>query len=384
MKSDPAFPNSRTAPARSTAPAVRLGVCWIALCGVVAAGCSEDDGWVETRHARIKGEYGVCAGLEAYVDERIELTAEWLELEPGPRVDIYFGQSYVDEQQENYDYRIGGLARTEGGDVSVYARFDTLGHELVHAVRFSNGLVLPALIDEGVALLYGGGEFDPSGGGVSYAIPEGATLPDDAHSATVGVAATFTGWLHETLSREEFIGLINDPELDRGHGAASNWQRIEAATGMSKDVLEERWASEAQFYYSEVPRCRPERTHRLEVGELLHIEDRVSCDDSPTTFGPYLRSDGVVTTAQRWHCFPLDETITVRVTASGPPGTEILFSSAPGSCLRASPLTEATALKRIELGTTAEFTFGDCSWRTTIRSEADTVGDVSITLEAIE
>ena len=117
---------------------------------------------------------------------------------------------------------------------------------------------------------------------------------------------------------------------------------------------------------------------------VASFEDTVSCTDSPTTFGPYALLDDAVTTEQRLHCFPFDAPTSVRITASGPPGSELVFYRADSTCLTSTPLTEETAVKRIELGTTAEFVFGDCTWVGRVRSEPETVGDVSITLVAVE
>jgi|GEM_PF-2374700 len=358
---------------------------WFLLCwGSLAGGCSEEDTWVETRYARITGTYGVCAGLAAYVDERIELTAEWVQVEPQDRIDIFFGEPYVAQHQEDYEQHIGGVTYRGAGRTRVFTTAGSLGHELVHAVRYSEDLVLPTLIDEGVAQLYDGGEFNFNGGGISYAIPDGATLPRDPHTAYVGESATFVGWLHEELPRDDFLELINDPSLHRAHGAASNWTVIEEATGMSKEVLETRWSSEARHHYSEVPRCRPERTHQLRSGDALRIQDHISCAESSTTFGPYVATDDVVYTAQRWHCFPLDEPTSVRVSASGPDGTQLILSSVPGSCISTLPLTEASEAKWVAFGTTDDFLLGDCSWVALIRSAPDVIGNVELIIEVLD
>ena len=354
------------------------------LFGAVLGGCAEeDDGWVETRHARIKGEFGVCAGLGVYVDERIELTAEWMELDPGPRIDLYFGPTYVEDRDVSFDFRIGGITSRIDGEVAVYSTGQALGHELVHAVRYSNDLVLPTLIDEGVARLYDGGEFRGAGG-ISYAIPDGATLPDDPRDAEIGVAATFIGWLHETMPRDAFLSLINDPGLSRENEPAVNWARIEQATGMSKAVLEQRWSADARDYYSEVSGCQPERQHTLAAGDVLRIDDEIACDDSPTTFGPFLHINQNVYMSQRWHCVSLDESRSVRVTVDGPTGSEFSMDVIEGSCRTTSPHDESADAKHIPVGTSAEFVLGDCEWATLVRSDPETVGSFTITFEALD
>jgi len=100
-----------------------------------------------------------------------------------------------------------------------------------------------------------------------------------------------------------------------------------------------------------------------------------------TTFGPYLERDGVVYTSQRWHCLSLTRPVSVRVTASGPPGTELGLSFVPGSCLTTDSFDEAADSQLVTFDETAEFTVGDCLWRTFIRSKPDTVGEISITIE---
>lgn len=353
----------------------RRGVVSLALLGWAACSDAERPRYV-TEHLTVElydGEV-LCAGSLATMDDQIERVAAFLGVSVPENVPVYYGATAV---QENCGAHYGGCARARG----VFSTSASIFHELVHAVRHSQGgggAVGTWLFEEGVAEVMSGFRWHPHhafaqssaterGPAVLAAFPRGQDkfIPED-----YSMAGHFVSWLRTTHGDAAIVAFLNDERyLD---GEAYEEAFVEHF-GLSIEEADEAWRAFASTDYSWSEVCDPAYALTWD-GPTLEFSDSADCE-APHTTGP---SGYLDKATLRSHCFSLAQAQTVRVEFISNGGWLRLV---PVDCVDDGALApEFYASKPMKGGETQELGFAACTWEVEVDGIAGLPQDFTLRL----
>lgn len=333
---------------------------WTACTAMIAlVGCSdaEERPRYVTEHLVVElydGEV-LCAGTLASMDAQVERVAAFLGIGPPEAIPVHYGASAV---TENCGSLFGGCARASG----VYATDVSIFHELVHAVRQSQGeggSVGSWLFEEGLAEVLSGfrwhREFAPAevnaterGPAVLADLPrgEGKFIQED-----YAVASHFMSWLRTTYGDEALVPFLNDP---RYLGREAYHEAFVEHFGLTIAEADAMWRGATPMDYVWAEACDPAAMLAWE-GSVLEFADTVDCED-PSTVGP----DPYGYFTLRSHCFALQRAATVRVEFITDGGRLRL---SPVDCVDTDELPPAYyEAKSLRGGDVRELPFAACAW----------------------
>ncbi|PCC71510.1 hypothetical protein SAMN02745121_01055 [Nannocystis exedens] len=333
---------------------------WIghwAVLGCVACGDAERPRYV-TEHLDVElydGEV-LCDGSLEIMDAQVERVSAFLGIDPPPQISVFYGHSAV---KDGCGGTWGGCARASG----VYATSASIFHELVHAVRHSQGKpgsVGSWLFEEGLAEVLSGFRWHlqselalPStlerGPAMLAALPrgEGKFVPEDYPTA-----GHFMSWLRTTYGDAALVAFLNDP---RYLGGDAYEEAFAAHFGLSIAEADSAWRSAAATEYLWSEPCDPARALPW-TGSTLEFSDTVDCE-APHTTGPAGEIDAVTL---RSHCFTLAQPKMVRAEFEAGGGRLRLM---PVDCVDTGELApEYYDYKRLKGGETQELPLAACTW----------------------
>lgn len=313
-----------------------------------AAGCGEAaPGGFVTEHLIIEPTDSevVCRGTLDDLEAQVVRVAGLLDVEVREPIEVYYGASAVEERCRDIP-GIGGCTDGLYDETFVASGFISLYHELVHAVRFSNGIRGPSFFEEGIAVVLSGFRPYPYSlmamadrvpseqGPATLARGAGRIDPDD-----YGVAAHFMAWLIATRGQAEVTAFLNDPRLADAVDVV-----FTDHFAVSLDDAEQDWraTSEPTYTFGEV--CDPARALAWS-GDGLTYGGRLACEAARVS-GPEL---GFIAT--RGACVPLERPEMVRVELVASSGEVTLRHQ--DDCLAVGPLpAEYYQDKRLDAGET--------------------------------
>ncbi|WAS94494.1 hypothetical protein [Nannocystis punicea] len=350
---------------------------WIgrwAILGCVACGDAERPRYV-TEHLEVElydGEV-LCAGTLAIMDMQMERVAAFLGIDPPSQIPVFYGPSAV---TEGCGGSWGGCARASG----VFATSGSIFHELVHAVRQSQGdggAVGTWLFEEGIAEMLSGYRWDPysawlhpseieRGPEVLADFPrgEGKFIPGD-----YATAAHFVSWLRMVYGDGTLVAFLNDPRYLDGEAYDDAFV---SHFGLSMEDADSAWRASAPEEYAWSESCDPSYALAW-AGSVLEFTDTVDCE-APHTTGP---RDGTYVTL-RSHCFTLAQPGTVRVEFLANGGSLRLV---PVDCVDTGEFApESYDYKSLGGGDELELPFAACTWEVQVDSVASLTLDFTLRL----
>lgn len=351
---------------------------WIAAwaaAGCVACSDAERPRYV-TEHLDVElydGEV-LCAGTLVIMDEQVRRVADFLGIDPPARFPVFYGYSAV---ESGCGGTFGGCARASG----IYATSNSIFHELVHAVRHSQGepgSVGTWLFEEGLAETLSGFRWHQQfelaqsgtlerGPAVLAALPrgEGKFVPEDYPTA-----GHFMSWLRTTHGDATLVAFLNDP---RYLGGQAYEEAFEAHFGLSIAEADITWRGAAATEYLWSEPCDPGHTLTW-TGASLEFSETVDCE-APHTTGPAGLID---TVTLRSRCFTLSQPERVRVEFAANGGRLRLT---PVHCVDSGELApEYYDSKRLKGGEAQELSLANCTWEVQVDSVAGLTLDFTLRL----
>ncbi|MDC0669836.1 hypothetical protein [Nannocystis radixulma] len=315
----------------------------------------------------------ICAGTLAAMDEQVKRVTSFLQVDVPERISVHYGPSVV---EENCAGR-GGCARASG----VYATSGSIFHELVHAVRQSQGnggSVGTWLFEEGFAEVMAGYRWQVQhvlaqastterGPAVLAAFPrgQGKFLPGD-----YALAAHFVSWLRTNYGDTVLEAYLNDARYLGGEAYA---EAFVAHFAMTIDEADAAWrmATSTKYVWSDV--CDP--AYDLSwVGGTLEFSDSADCE-APHTTGP---SGYLGAATLRSHCFSLGQAKTLRVEFISNGGWLRLI---PVDCVDDGALEpEYYEYKSLKGGEADDLPFAACAWEVQVDGIAGLPQDFTLRL----
>lgn len=257
----------------------------------------------------------ICRGTLELLDAEAERLAALMGLPlPSPLLLEYGIEAVHEVCDVNESIDEGGCVRGTGCDVRVATSFSPQVHELVHAVRFRNGVAGPSVLEEGLAVYLGDGRpFHAATIGVSH-LPRQSIFDlmelssDELGQDRYAYGAHFMAYLVDEYGLDPVMRALTAPTYPGDLAAL-----FETHLGSSLSAVDERWQSEAwnEAYFTSPP-C--ENTVRLDQPFDLH--ERLDCDE-PQTQGHFGRS--LVSTASGT-CLVLESPTPVTLSVEGGPG----------------------------------------------------------------
>ena len=349
-------------------------ICRIVLGLACVASCSDDApaGFV-TEHLIVEPTDSdvVCRGTLDNLEAQLVRVAAALDVEVLAPIEVYYGPSAVVEHCTSIPgVHVGGCTKGFGAEIVVASEFSSLYHEIVHAVRRSNGMRGPSFFEEGIAEVLGAfrplafrvtanAEQIPTARGPAALVrsPDTYIGPDE-----YGIAAHFMAWLIATQGQETVAAFLKDTRLA---DAADEAFADHFAVSLDDAELDWRATSDSQYTLGDV--CDPARGLAWS-GDALEYSAQLACD-APHVIGP--APDHITI---RSACFPIEQAGLVNVRLVAASGELTLRHQ--GDCVPVGPLSaEHYQDKRMAAGDTIDAPFAPCTWEvivtTTLASPTD-------------
>lgn len=351
----------------------------ILLAIVCAGGCGDDPPRdYLTDHLIVEPEDSkvLCDGSLDDWETQVLRVAAALKLDVPYPITVYFGQSAVDEHcTPRPDFNLGGCTGSAGDETYIAALHPSVYHELVHAVRRTNGIRGPSFFEEGIAVVLGG--FRP------YPItvmPDPASLPPDQGphalatsavsqipSESYGVAGHFTAWLIATYGQDTVAAFLNDPAL-----ADTTEDVFTAHFGLPLADAEQAWRANSEPEYTFGQVCDPDRALAWD-GDTIEYSAQLACD-APHVLGPDLN-----TITLRSTCFSLEQPVTLHVELLASAGGASFRQN--GDCLALAGVPkEHFQGKTLLAGETMDLPFAPCAWEVSLSTELTAETDFTLRL----
>jgi hypothetical protein len=350
---------------------------WLAL----LAACGDDLPEVATEHLDIilHDTDRACQGSVDDFEDHTQRVASVLGVDLQTRILLRLGPSAVDEFCGR-DPLVGYLSGCTAGhydETIANADFNSVFHELVHAVRFSSGVKGTRFFEEGIAMVLSGGTGHSNG---VLRPPESArslvllaTLPwSEFTYDDYIVAGHFVGWLYTTRLDDLLLFLADERYTEATGVEAAFHERF----GVSLAEAEDLWRTTSEDGYGWGEHCDPERTLEWD-GQSLALTGRIDCDDRDT-IGPAFAEQ----LNARPSCFTTDEPGTFRVDFDAPSG-QLVFQSL--DCIPTGGLTpEHTQRKTLSAGESIEVPFGRCDWSVVVTIDGYAQADYGVRMTRIQ
>jgi hypothetical protein len=254
---------------------------------LLALGCSDDHlPLLETERLRFHGDLdGTCEALGRMFERELSRVEASLGREVLEPIDIHVGDTAI-ERWCSASVPPGqplpsGCAPS---GTLLATSLPSLSHELVHAVRRQHDIYGAALIEEGLATMYGNAR--PS---VSYSIafdtsnPEFAFIPRLEHdhleetNSDRLIAAHFLDWLGEAYGREPLLAFLWSDGVREG-APATVQAAFADAIGETMLAAQDRWSEDSEHEAVFADLCRGIDTAPLPPAGLL-VEGPACCTD---------------------------------------------------------------------------------------------------------
>ncbi|MDC0718134.1 hypothetical protein [Nannocystis bainbridge] len=305
------------------------------------------------------------------MEGQIQRVAGFLGVE-APLACVHYGPSAVEGNCGTWN----ACTRASG----VFATSGSIFHELVHAVRQSQGgggAVGTWLFEEGLAELLSGYRWHPFSARLEPSESERgpallADFPRGEDKFVPGdyaIAGHFASWLRANYGDASLVAFFNDP---RYLGGEAYGEAFLSHFGLSIEDADSAWRASGLKEYSWSETCDPAYMLTWE-GSALEFTDRVDCN-AASTFGP--RDYGFVTL--RSYCFTVAQAGTLRVEFIAGGGRVDLF---PVDCVDTGELPpESYDYKSLGYGDILELAFAACTWEVAVDGVAGLTRDFTLRL----
>jgi hypothetical protein len=314
----------------------------------------------------------ICRGTLDLLEAQVVRVAGILRVElPPGRIRVDFGESAIEEYCGT-DY--GGCATGLYDDTRVVADDSSAYHELVHGVRWANGLRGTRFFEEGLANVLSG--FHPFGivyYGDAQEFPRSPAMLataawDEVTHDDYGLAGHFMSWMFTTFGEDVVAEFFND-------AASMSAETVDAAFaehfGLSLAEAEAVWRATSEDEYVWGARCDPSAALAWS-GSVLEFNTRLACDE-PRTLGPGYG----VTLSNVSNCFYLDQSGPLRVEMIADAGKTTIQNQ---GCHSAGLTADYFQPKVIAAGESLEFPFAGCTWEILLATDLKTPTDVFVRL----
>ncbi len=345
-----------------------------ALCAGFAVGaCGEAPNgppMIFTEHTEITlfGYEQICRGRLDNIDAQIERVAELLDLAvPDPLI-VAFGESEVEAVCG--DTFLGCVL---GADEATRVMSDSfaLNHELVHGVRWYNGVRGLRFFEEGIAVLLS----IPAGGGYGGSTSTGSPAQlargdyDDFGSTEYAIAGSFMGWLWIEYGHETVAEFLNDPGARKPETVDATFT---AHFGLDLDAAEVEYRANEKVE-STGPLCQPDR--RLTWEDGVTWSARLGCDE-PGVPGTI---PGIMVV--RGACFHTPAAGEYRFEVEGAPEAKVELRNL--SCEGAGLSAEHFQSKFVNGGESKVLPFAQCEYEVLITVPGEITTDVTMRVTAM-
>lgn len=335
---------------------LRAAVLLVAAVGIAAASCSEHEQIrSETEHLSIEyiDREPLCPGSLGDLEAQLAHVAGFLGVGIPHRIHVLYGESVGEE----YCNGAAGCTWGTGASTRVASSGLALNHELVHAVRWSNGVHGTRFVEEGLAEFLG--VTPPQSLVVNVDAPTispGPAVLFDAPWNSIGfedygTAAHFLAWLIEDVGASPVVAFLNDARYTNADDPSGAFA---AVLGRTVTQAEMAWREEAPAEYRWGTKCVPDRIVPWEA-DGLSIMGVLDCDDAKTR--------GTVGTGPLSYpitCFELSEPMSLHLGMVGDNVTAQLFTV---ECAAETGLSaEHYQRHSVDGGESMTFLFAPCLW----------------------